>query len=67
MLRTEFGTRMVVAMWSSAVPLLPQCSWAPTERHGIPAEVVLSGSEAALPGLIEILKSPMWNIAIDQD
>ena len=55
---TEFGARAVVAMWSSAVPLLPRCSWAPTERHSSPAEAVLSGSEAALPGLVEILKSP---------
>ena len=58
MSRTEFGTRAVVATQSSAVPLLPRCSRAPTERHGSPAEAVLSGSEAALPGLIEILKSP---------
>ena len=58
MSRTEFGTSTVVAMQSSAVLFLPPCSRAPTERHGSPAEAVLSGCEAALPGLIEILKSP---------
>ena len=55
---TEFRTRAVVATWSSVVLLLPQCSRAPTERHDSPAEAVLSGSEVALPGLIEILKYP---------
>ena len=58
MSRTEFGIRVVVAMWSSAVPLLPRCSQAPTERHSSPVEVVLSGSEVALPGLFEILITP---------
>ena len=50
--------RMVVATWSTSMSLLPQCSRAPTERHGSPVEVVLSGSEVALLGLVEILKSP---------
>ena len=58
MSRTEFGIRAVVATRSSAVPLLPRCSRAPTERHGSPVEAVLSRSEAALLALIEILKSP---------
>ena len=48
----------VVAKQSTSMSLLPQCSWAPTKRHSSPVEAVLSGSEAALPGLIEIPKSP---------
>ena len=55
---TECEIHAVVAMWSTSVLLLPQCSQAPTKRHSSPVEVVLSGSEAALPGLIEIPKSP---------
>ena len=58
MSRTECETRAVAATRSTSVPLLPRCSWAPTESHGSPVEAVLSGSEVALPGLIEILKSP---------
>ena len=44
--------------------LLPQCSQAPTERHGSPVEAVLSGSEVALPGLIEIHKSPQCGMSL---
>ena len=55
---TKCETHMVAATLSTSVLLLPRCSRAPTESHGSPVEVVLSGSEAALPGLIEILKSP---------
>ena len=58
MSRTRCETHAVAAAWSTLVPLLPRCSRAQTKRHGSPVEVVLSGSEAALPGLIEILKSP---------
>ena len=55
---TKCEIRAVVAMWSTSMSLLPQCSRAPTERHSSPVEAVLSGSEAALLGLIEIPKSP---------
>ena len=55
---TECGIRAVVAMQSTSMSLLPQCTRAPTKRHSSPVEVVLSGSEAALPGLVEIPKSP---------
>ena len=55
---TECETRAVAATWSTSMSLLPRCSRAPTKRHGSPVEAVLSGSEAALLGLIEILKSP---------
>ena len=58
MSHTECEIRAVVATWSTSMLLLPQCSSAPTDRHGSPVEVVLSGSEVALPGLIEIPKSP---------
>ena len=58
MSRTECKIHAVVATWSASMLLLPQCSQAPTERHGSPVEAVLSGSEAALLGLIEIPKSP---------
>ena len=58
MSRTECEIRAVVTTRSTSMSLLPRCSRAPTERHGSPVEVVLSGSEAALPGLIEIPKSP---------
>ena len=40
------------------VSLLPRCTRAPTERHSSPVEAVLTGSGAALPGLIEIPRSP---------
>ena len=40
--------------------LLTRCTWAPTERRSSPVEEVLTGSRAALPGLIEILKDPHW-------
>ena len=56
--RTGCKICAVVATWSTSMSLLPRCSWAPTKRHGSPVEAVLSGSEVALPGLIEIPKSP---------
>ena len=40
--------------------LLTQCTWAPTERCSSPVEAVLTGSRAALLGLIEILMGPRW-------
>ena len=55
---TECKICTVVATWSTLMSLLPQCSWAPTKRHSSPVEVVLSGSEVALLGLIEIPKFP---------
>ena len=55
---TECKTHAVAATWSTSMSLLPQCSRAPTRRHGSPVEVVLSGNEVALLGLVEILKSP---------
>ena len=55
---TECKICGVVAMWSTLMSLPPRCSRAPTERHSSPVEAVLSGSEVALLGLIEILKSP---------
>ena len=55
---TKCGSRAVVATCSTSVSLLPQCTRAPTERHSSPVEVVLTGSEVALPGLIEIPRSP---------
>ena len=58
MSRTECEICAVVAMRSTSMSLLPQCSRAPTERHGSPVEAVLSGSEVVLPGLVEIPKSP---------
>ena len=58
MSHTKCEICMVAAMWSTSMSLLPRCSRAPTKRHGSPVEVVLSGSEAALLGLVEILKSP---------
>ena len=58
MSRTECELRVVVATWTASVLLLPRCSQAPTGRHSSPVEAVLSGSEVALPGLVEILKSP---------
>ena len=62
--RTRCGICVVVAMWFTSMSLLPQCTWAPTERHSSPVEVVLSGSEAALPGLVEIPKSPRWEMSL---
>ena len=56
--RTECEICAVVAMWSTLMSLLPRCTQAPTERHSSPVEAVLSGSEVALLGLIEIPKSP---------
>ena len=58
LLYTECKICAVVAMQSTSMLLLPRCTRAPTERHCSPVEVVLSGSEVALPGLIEIPKSP---------
>ena len=55
---TECKICTVVATQSTSMSLLQQCTWAPTERHSSPVKVVLSGSEVALPGLIEIPKSP---------
>ena len=55
---TKCEIRPVVAMHSTSVSLLPQSTRAPTERHSSPVEAVLSGSGAALPGLVEIPKSP---------
>ena len=55
---TKCKVRTVVAMRSTLMSLLPRCSQAPTERHNSPVEAVLSGSEAALLGLVEIPKSP---------
>ena len=55
----------VVATHSTLVSLLPRYTRAPTERHSSPVEVVLTGSGAALPGLIEIPKSLVGHGAID--
>ena len=55
---TKCKIHAVVATCSTSVSLLPQCTQAPTERHSSPVEAVLTGSGAALPGLIEIPKSP---------
>ena len=63
--RTKCEICMVVAMHSTSVSLLPQCSRAPTERHSNPVEAVLTGSKAALPSLVEIPKSPVGLGAID--
>ena len=62
---TECEICAVVAMHSTLVSLLPQCTRAPTERHSSPVEAVLTGSGAALPGLVEIPKSPVGHGAID--
>ena len=48
----------VAAMHSTLAMLLLQCTWAPTKRHSSPVEVVLTGREATLPGLVEIPRSP---------
>ena len=56
--RIECEIHAVAATQSTSMSLLPRCSQAPTEWYGSPVEAVLSGSEAALLGLIEILKSP---------
>ena len=55
---TECKICAVVAMHSTSVSLLPQCTRVPTERHSSPVEVVLTGSGVALPGLVEIPRSP---------
>ena len=55
---TKCEIRAVVATHSTSVSLLPRCTRAPTERHSSPVEVVLTGSRVALPGLVEIPKSP---------
>ena len=55
---TECEICSVVATHSTLVSLLPQCTWAATERHSSPVKVVLTRSGAALPGLVEIPKSP---------
>ena len=64
MSRTECEICMVVATLSTSMSLLPRCTRAPTERHGSAVEVVLSGNEAALPGLIEIPKYPQWETSL---
>ena len=56
--QTECEICTVVATHSTSVSLLPRCTQAPTERHSSPVEVVLTGSRVALPGLVEIPKSP---------
>ena len=58
MSHTECEIRTVVAIRSTLMSLLPRWTRAPTERHSSPAEAVLSGSEVALLGLVEIPKSP---------
>ena len=63
MSHTKCEIHVVVTTHSTSVSLLPQCSWAPTERHSSPVEAVLTRSGAALPGLIEIL-SPLWDTAL---
>ena len=62
---TECEICAVVAMHSTLVLLLPRCSRAPTKRHSSPVEVVLTGSGVALPGLVEIPKSPVRHGIID--
>ena len=62
---TNCRIRVVVAMHSTLVSLLPRCTWAPTKRHSSPVEVVLTGSGVALPGLVEIPKFPVGHGAID--
>ena len=47
-----------------SVSLLTQCTWAPTERRSSPVEAVLTGSRAALLGLIEILEVPAGDTAL---
>ena len=65
MSRTKCEIRAVVATRSTSVSILPGCTWAPTKRHSSPVEAVLTGSGVALPGLIEIPKSPVGHGAID--
>ena len=62
---TKYKIRVVVATHSTLVLLLPRCTRAPTKRHSSPVEAVLTGSGAALPGLIEIPKSPWGHGTID--
>ena len=54
---TECEIPAVVATRSTSMLPLPRCTRAPTKRHSSPVEVVLSRSEVALPGLVEIPKS----------
>ena len=61
---TKCEMHVVVATQSTSMSLLPWCTRAPTERHCSPVEVVLSGSEVALPGLVEIPKSPLWETSL---
>ena len=42
------------------VSLPTQCTRAPTERRSSPVEAVLTGSRAALLGLVEIIIGPSW-------
>ena len=67
MSRTECEMHAVLATCSTSVTLLPRCTRAPTKRHSSPVEAVLTGSEATLPGLIEIPRSPWGHGTIDQD
>ena len=62
---TKCGIHAVVATCSTSVSLLPQCTRAPTKRHSSPVEAVLTGSGAALLGLVEIPKSPVGHSTID--
>ena len=48
----------------NSVSLLTQCTRAPTERCSSPVEVELTGSKAALPGLVEILEVPAGDTAL---
>ena len=45
--------------WQFSVSILTQCTWAPTKRHSSPVEAVLTGSQVALPGLVEIIIGPL--------
>ena len=65
MSHTKCKIHAVVATHSTSVSLLPQCTRAPTERHSSPVEALLAGSGVALPGLLEIPKSPVGHGAID--
>ena len=47
-----------------SVSLLTQCTQTPTERCSSPVEAVLTGSRAALPGLIEMFEVPAGDTAL---
>ena len=63
---TKCEMHAVAATCSTSVTLLPRCTQAPTKRHSSPMEAVLTGNGAALPGLIEIPRSPwgMWHYCL---